>query len=239
MARRRLYAAAPSECHDKTFANKKIPCLIMKRTAHILLMLVALVGATIALTVSSCDDSYTVGHIMPDYVELRDGDILFRRGTGFTSHIVASADVNGQYSHVGIVCMTDSGAMVVHAVPDEPDYPGDPDRVKLERPAQFFAETNAQRGAIGRPINGEAAHDAAMLAYEAYKRHTLFDHNYDDSDSTSLYCCELITRVFESAGLKLTTPGTHALHLAGIIDVNCTLPSDIFNSQNISILSIF
>ena len=37
-----------------------------------------------------------------------------------------AADRGGSYSHVGMVVDSCGVMMVVHAVPDEPDYEGDP-----------------------------------------------------------------------------------------------------------------
>ena len=70
--------------------------------------------------------------LMPDTTVVRAGDIVFRRGGGFTSHAVVTLDARGYYSHVGMVVDTAGRMMVVHAVPGEPDYEGDPDRVKLD-----------------------------------------------------------------------------------------------------------
>lgn len=42
-----------------------------------------------------------------------DGDLAFRRGTGFMSRIVVAADKNGTYSHVGIL-KKNGGRMACH-----------------------------------------------------------------------------------------------------------------------------
>lgn len=54
---------------------------------------------------------------MPDDCQLKTGDVVFRRGSGLTSHVVLAADVNGNYSHLGIVVDSAGIKMVVHAVP--------------------------------------------------------------------------------------------------------------------------
>lgn len=67
----------------------------------------------------------------------RDGDIAFRRGTGITSRVVLAADREGTYSHTGILKKKDGQWYVIHAVPGEPDFKDDPDRVKW-RPLKCF-----------------------------------------------------------------------------------------------------
>ena len=43
------------------------------------------------------------GTILPEDVELRAGDVVFRKGSGFTSQAVLIAEKGGAYSHTGIV----------------------------------------------------------------------------------------------------------------------------------------
>ena len=68
-----------------------------------------------------------------------------------------------------------------------------PDRVKMETPEKFYSSINAKMGEVKR-LRGDTATaaKAARYALEAYRRGTLFDHGYDDSDTTKMYCCELI-----------------------------------------------
>lgn len=40
--------------------------------------------------------------ILPDSIRLCPGDVVLRRGFGFTSHAVLVADRGGGYSHVGL-----------------------------------------------------------------------------------------------------------------------------------------
>ena len=96
----------------------------------------------ICLLLMSCSGKEGEGTILPDGLELAEGDIVFRRGTGLMSHTVVAAD-GGKYSHMGIVVDSAGVKMVVHAVPDEPDFPGDVDRVKMELPSKFFSTFNA------------------------------------------------------------------------------------------------
>ena len=91
------------------------------------------------LLLAGCTSGEPFRNILPEDFELRTGDVVFRRGGGFTSKVVLAADVNGEYSHIGIVVDSAGTKMIVHAVPDEPDYEGDEDRVKMEAPERFFS----------------------------------------------------------------------------------------------------
>ena len=77
----------------------------------------------ISLLAISCSRTKGERSILPDGMVLADGDIVFRRGTGLMSHTVVAAD-GGWYSHVGIVVDSAGVKMIVHAVPNEPVFPG-------------------------------------------------------------------------------------------------------------------
>ena len=75
----------------------------------------------------------------------QDGDLAFRRGTGLTSRVVLAADKSGAYSHVGILKWMDGKWHVIHAVPGEPDYRGDEDRVKAGHRVVLCKDSCGQR----------------------------------------------------------------------------------------------
>lgn len=178
--------------------------------------------------------------IFPDGCRLRPGDVVFRRGGGLSSHAVMMADRNGRYSHVGIVADSAGVMMIVHAVPGEPDHEGDPDRVKMETPEKFYRTVNAAAGEVKRPLADRAtAEKAARYAVEAYRRGTLFDHDYDDSDTTKMYCCELVEHAYAKAGMPLAGDRRHRLHLPGVKTIECMLPSDICNSPRLKTIISF
>lgn len=178
--------------------------------------------------------------ILPEGCELRAGDVVFRRGSGLTSRAVLAADRNGAYSHIGIVVDSCGVMMVVHAVPGEPDYEGDPDRVKMDTPQRFFSSMSARIGEVKR-LRGDSATAlrAARFAVDVYKRGTLFDHDYDDTDTTKMYCCELIDFVYRKAGRPLAGQKRHYFHLPGLNPIRCILPSDICNSGKLDTVMSF
>lgn len=170
---------------------------------------------------------------------LRSGDIVFRQGAGLTSRIVQKADKNGVYSHVGIVVRDKYGDyMVVHAVPDEPDYKGDADRVKLESVDDFFGNGKAICGAVMRvDVDSAKAARAATHALNIFQRNTLFDHQYDLSDTTQMYCTELVYFVYKKEGVTLAD--TEKTLVIPIINKKCLLPGDLLEGNHLSILTQF
>ena len=95
--------------------------------------------ASLAVVLVSCEERVGERSILPDDFTLRAGDVVFRRGEGITSRVVLATDANGNYSHVGIVVDSAGSKMIVHAVPGEPDFDGDADRVKMDTPGRFFS----------------------------------------------------------------------------------------------------
>lgn len=178
--------------------------------------------------------------ILPEGCGLRAGDVVFRRGNGLTSRAVLAADRHGAYSHIGIVVDSCGVMMVVHAVPGEPDYEGDPDRVKMDSPRRFFSSMNADIGEVKR-LRGDSATAAlaARFAMEVYKRGTLFDHDYDDADTTKMYCCELVDFAYRKAGRPLAGRKRHYFHLPGLEPIRCILPSDICNNAALETIATF
>ena len=170
---------------------------------------------------------------------LRSGDIVFRQGSGLTSRIVQTADKNGIYSHVGIVLRDKNGdCLVIHAVPGEPDFKGDVDRVKLEHIDNFFGNGKAICGAVMRVnVDSAKAARAATYALNIFQRNTLFDHQYDLSDTTQMYCTELVYFVYKKEGVTLAD--TEKTLVIPIINKKCLLPSDLLEGNHLSILTQF
>ena len=182
------------------------------------------------LLFASCIQSEKPKSILPDDCQLKTGDVVFRRGGGLTSHVVLAADVNGNYSHLGIVVDSAGVKMVVHAVPGEPDYDGDEDRVKMDTPEQFFSTALTTIGEVCRPKDTIIGRKAAEVAMRQYRKHVLFDHDYNDMDTTKMYCTELVAYAYRMAGYELIGKERHKVDLP-FLKVECIFPSDIYSSD--------
>lgn len=180
----------------------------------------------------TCCSQNSFKSILPDDFELQEGDIVFRRGGGLTSRIVLAADADGNYSHIGIVVDSAGAKMIVHAVPGEPDFKGDADRVKMDSPEHFFSTEFTVIGEVCRTNDSTIARKAAMVAMSQYRKGLLFDHDYDDEDSTKMYCTELVAFAFRKAGLELLGKERHKVSLP-FIKAECIFPSDIYCSEYI------
>ena len=170
--------------------------------------------------------------ILPDTLRLEAGDVVFRRCTGLSSALVVRQDTGGIFSHTGIVVDSAGVPMIVHAVPGEPDFHGDPDRVKMSRPAEFYARGYAMYGAVCRPRNRKAGRHAARKALEVYRRGTLFDHDYDDTDTTRMYCTELIVNAYRAAGVDLVGNERRDVGLP-LMSTRCIMPSQVYGSPHL------
>lgn len=203
-------------------------CLSEMDTRILLLLCLMLVGCA----------SGDFHSILPEGVQLKTGDVVFRRGGGLTSRAVLMADAKGEYSHIGIVVDSAGQKMIVHAVPGEPDFEGDEDRVKMDRPEHFFSTEFTIIGEICRPKDSLIAARAAEVAIRQYRKGVLFDHDYDDRDSTKMYCTELIAYAFRQAGHEIIGSERHHVNLP-IVRADCIFPSDIHSSDFLESILMF
>jgi len=169
----------------------------------------------------------------------RDGDIAFRRGTGITSRVVLAADREGTYSHTGILKKKEGKWYVIHAVPGEPDFKDDLDRVKMESIEVFFERRKAVNGAIMRmQEDSVAAYRAAVNAELLYDARVLFDHEYNLADTTKMYCTELIDFVYKKVGIDLSEGRISHVNIPGFRG-DYLLPSDIAQSKRLCLIYYF
>lgn len=160
-------------------------------------------------------------------MHLEEGDLLFRRGTGFVGHIVTMADKEGHYSHVGIVAYKDSTPFVVHAVPHEHDFEGDFDRVKCEDARSFIGRYTECVAGIYRPqVSDSLKSIAANHALRLSERQVPFDHDYNLDDTTALYCTELIEYVYSLVGVSISEGRRTDINLPGMTG-QYIMPSDL------------
>ena len=188
-----------------------------------LLALLVFAGCSGCSSTSTTDFSALV-------TKLEEGDLLFRKGTGVVGHIVTSVDNRGDYSHVGIVVRKDSAWKVVHAVPHEPDFKGDIDRVKIESVERFLGRyPEASFGHYRVKIASDSVAIAVANALRLSEQRVPFDHDYDLSDTSSLYCTEFVEYIYSLAGIALSEGRRTELFFPSLSG-NYIMPSDLTES---------
>ncbi|EKU92025.1 YiiX/YebB-like N1pC/P60 family cysteine hydrolase [Bacteroides oleiciplenus] len=210
----------------------------MERKTQVSILKIMLI---LALTLAGCQassDKETPSAQLPQAL-LRDGDIAFRRGTGIASRVVLAADREGSYSHTGILKKKKGQWYVIHAVPGEPDFKDDPDRVKMEPIETFFKKRKVVNGAIMRVQEDSiAACRAAIHAERLYDAHVLFDHDYDLADTTKMYCTEFIDFVYKKEGIDLPEGRISHVNIPGFRG-DYLLPNDIAQSKRLCLIYYF
>lgn len=211
---------------------------MMERKTHVLLLKIMLI---FALTLAGCQassDKETPSVQLPQAL-FRDGDIAFRRGTGIASRVVLAADREGNYSHTGILKKQKGKWYVIHAVPGEPDFKDDPDRVKMEPIEAFFKKRKVVNGAIMRVQEDSiAACRAAIHAEHLYNARVLFDHDYDLADTTKMYCTEFIDFIYKKEGIDLPEGRISHVNIPGFRG-DYLLPNDIAQSKRLCLIYYF
>ena len=147
--------------------------------------------------------------------KIEEGDLAFRCGRGVFSRIVTTAEEEGVYSHVGIVVRDEGKWKVAHAVPAEPEYKGDFDRVKLEDIEVFFSPDRACSGCLVRP----GVRDPERMCAEAIcaaRDSVAFDGGYDLADSSKVYCTEFVWRLYLQDGTDLSEGRRRHINVLGV-----------------------
>lgn len=166
--------------------------------------------------------------------ELREGDLLFRRGMGVLGRAVTATDSDGQFSHVGIAVKIDNSWHVIHAVPDERDFEGDIDRVKCEPVESFFDQMRAGNGAVYRiSLAPEQIEVAVKNALRLSTEQRPFDHDYNLGDTTELYCTELVEFIFAQSGVSISEGRLTHVNFPSMTG-NYIMPSDLTKNSKLN-----
>lgn len=170
----------------------------------------------------------------------REGDLVLRCGYGMESKAVTEAS-QSVYSHIGMLHLDTATArwMVVHAVPDEAER-GEPERLKCEPLAEFYAAHRAIRGAWMRvDCPDSVAETATRYALQKVVERVEFDGDYLLSDTTRLYCTELVWQAYLHQGIDLSQKRRHDVPLLFSKDGECIFPIDIEESEKILFVQPF
>ena len=124
---------------------------------------------------------------------------------------------------------------VVHAVPGEARK-GEKELVKVEPLPVYFAEDSAECGAWMRiGCEDSIAARAAVYALGKAKEGVEFDDDYMLSDTSRMYCTELVWQAYLHQGVDISGGSRHEVPKQVCKDGECIYPKDI----EISNLTLF
>lgn len=132
------------------------------------------------------------------YQLVREGDILLRQGQGpLSTQIVRFMREKHVFSHCGIVCLINNKYTVVHCI--SPELSGI-DGVQTQTLPEFFADVADSNVAIIRPrMDSLQRHKFTSEALRLLEKKIPFDHYFDMTDSSALYCSELIYTCYNNS----------------------------------------
>ena len=185
-------------------------------------------GTMLCLLMAACTKPVKGNEgVQYDTIGLRNGDLLFRNGCGYESHVVTNMSA-GDYSHIGIAYRTAEGWCVIHAVPGEAEE-GEPEVLKCEAIAEFYRCDRAKAGACARVHCADSLADAAARhAMRLVERRVEFDDDCELEDSSQLYCTELVRLVYADCGVDLCEERRHKAPIIAKGEV--IYPEDIWKS---------
>ena len=166
--------------------------------------------------------------------DFREGDLVLRCGYGAESKVVTEAS-QSIYSHLGILHYDSPTAQwqVIHAVPGEAER-GEPEWLKAESISEFYATDRAIRGAWMRVnCSDSISASAARYALQKVKEKVEFDNDYLLSDTTQIYCTELVWQAYLHQGIDLSEGHRHEVPSIFSKDGACIFPCDIEKSSKI------
>lgn len=125
-------------------------------------------------------------------IQLKDGDIILRRGYGVDSTISTNfSQGEKRYSHVGFISQTDKGTFVIHVVEDkEKSLNG----LYIESLGDFLDKVSIW--AIYR-YNFSQKNSKKLMNYidDLKKKNITFDIEFNLDDDEKMYCSEFIYKV--------------------------------------------
>lgn len=173
------------------------------KNKNITLLSIVIMLFTISIILPTDSSNIHFSSYSIDTSFLKDGDVIFRRGTSFVSNMVLMADKNSQYSHTGIIKIIQNKFYVVHSVPAE--QPGEKDLAKIELLESFLRKDRTTALAVYRLKieNDYISNYATEIAYNFAKKKTPFDPDFNLHDDSRLYCTELIWKSYLQAGIDI------------------------------------
>ncbi|MEO0310735.1 MAG: hypothetical protein RIQ89_392 [Bacteroidota bacterium] len=151
---------------------------------------------SIGLTQLESADAWDIAK--PDYRTLKNGDLIFRHGRGFTSNAFMQMNLNDkQYSHAGILFIENEVPIVYHAIGGE-DHP---DATIRRDELAYFCNADLVHGfGIYRlDLSSEQLSKAADLVRSWYNEGIKFDMDFDLATDQEMYCSEFVYKAIKKA----------------------------------------
>ena len=180
----------------------------------------------LALATFSCDKRSPRTPAIPEIptTEIRSCDLVFRLGRSIESSVIAS---QGSYSHIGIIIERDSARLVAHI---EPSREGS-ELTRYESVEEFFHPDRASAGCVMRINELDSVQRHKIESYLLACKDITFDHDYTLSDTTQMYCTELVHRALMTANIDLI----HGIrHNVPIAKESVILPSDMLRDERLT-----
>lgn len=180
----------------------------------------------LALVTFSCEKKSPRTPTKPEIptTEIRSCDLVFRLGRSIESSVIAS---QGNYSHIGVIIERDSALLVAHI---EPSREGS-ELTRYESVEVFFHPDRASAGCVMRINKLDSVQHRKIESYLLACKDITFDHDYTLSDTTQMYCTELVHRALMTANIDLT----HGIrHNVPIAKESVILPSDMLRDERLT-----
>ena len=181
--------------------RKMVVIPVSKKWQVMFVPIVALLIIGVAMSRNSREIK-TFPDVTPD--AFQDGDLIFRKGTGFFSDLFTKAgDSATPYSHVGIAYVDNGQVFVIHTEANELTGKGS---AKIDKIEEFLGRENSLYAAVYRlKDNSQTYGKMAVEAAIGYAKQKIpFDINFDLTTENELYCTELVYLAYKNAGLNIT-----------------------------------
>jgi hypothetical protein len=126
--------------------------------------------------------------IVNDFVDLRSGDLIFRKELNFISVIFAKID-DSEYSHIGIIFIENDKIFVYHIESDE-----NKNDVKKDEINNFL--NSAEKYTIFRYKGNFDEKNLYSILKNIFEENIKFDFSFDLKTTDKLYCTEFVNDIF-------------------------------------------
>lgn len=169
----------------------------------IIIISIAILRGALSNNNDNDNDNVSSGLIQEDLPPLdsllfESGDIILRQGTSFVSSFIArSFPGSHEMSHCGILVEDNGIWKVIHSISG---HISEHDGIRIETAKTFMQKAFKNKVILVKP---KFNIDRKLITQQAWNYLILkaaFDHEFNLSDSSKLYCSELVRAVYLDAG---------------------------------------